>query len=90
MPETEVTILGTSFLEPILSLWKKLNETNFTGDSDIRKSMNENGYSCSIISLCIFCMESFITRMRYIDRDNLSARGITSFTYFKNKYYPNL
>jgi len=86
MTETEITILGTSFLEPILLLWKKLNESNFTGYSEIRKSMNENGYSCSIISLCIFCMESFITRMRYIDSDNLSARGIASFTYFKDKY----
>lgn len=86
MPEIEVTILGTSFLEPILLLWKKLNESNFLGYNEIRKSMNENGYSCSIISLGIFCMESFITRMRYIDGDNLSVREITSFTYFKNKY----
>lgn len=85
MPETEVTILGTSFLEPILLLWRKLNESNFSGYSEIRKSMNENGYSCSIISLCVFCIESFITRMRYIDDANLSERK-DALKYFRSKF----
>ena len=85
MPETEITILGTSFLEPILSLWEKLDETNFTGNSEIRKSMNENGYSCSIISLCVFCIESFITRMRYVDNADLSERK-DALKYFRSKF----
>lgn len=83
MRETEVTILGTAFLNPIIDLWKKLNLKKFSGKSLVRKSINENGYSCSIISLSVFCIESFITRIRYIDNDNLDGMK-RPLEYFKN------
>lgn len=47
--------------------------------------MNENGYSCSIISLSVFCIESFIARIRYIDKDNLSQKK-DALHYVRNKF----
>jgi len=63
-----ISCLGTSLFYPIVDLFDKLDKTNFTGNSKIRKSMTEQGYSCSIILQVAVIIESFTNRIRYFSK----------------------
>lgn len=66
----EISCIGISYIQPILDLYSKLDTMTFSGSSKIRLSSNENGYSVSIVSLIVFCIESLINNLRYHQSSN--------------------
>jgi|GEM_PF-2878431 len=62
-----ISVLGSSLINPIVTLFNELEEFSFrdTEDSPVKK---ENGYSVSIIVLCAILLESGVNRLIYNDR----------------------
>ncbi|MFW9876275.1 MAG: hypothetical protein ACFFG0_24525, partial [Candidatus Thorarchaeota archaeon] len=58
------------YLQPILDLYWTLTNTKFSGNSRIRVSTTENGYSTSIVALTVFCIESLINNLKYFSGSN--------------------
>ncbi len=63
--QVEISCIGISYVQPILDLYWKLSHEKFSGNSRIRVSSVENGYSVSIVSLISFCIESFLNNLKY-------------------------
>ena len=82
--QIEITCIGSAYIQPILDLYWKLINMQFSGSSKIRVSINENGYSVSIIALTAFCIESYINNLKYFAGSNIS----NTLRFFSTKF-PN-
>jgi len=80
--ETTISCIGFSYIQPIVDLYSTLINERVNRKSRIRVSMSENGYSVSIIALCILCVESAINRIKYLEND--TERN--NLTYFETKF----
>lgn len=80
--QTEISCIGVSYIQPILDLYWKLSHKKFSGNSKIRVSSTENGYSASIVSLTAFCIESLLNNLKY--RKNANDRFVLEF--FRREY----
>ena len=80
--EVIISCIGTSLLQPIIDLTYTLSKMEFSGDSLIKVSSNENGYSSNIVIGTVLCMESLLNNLKY--RNSHSDRSVLNF--FKNKY----
>ncbi len=67
--ESKISYIGSNLIEPIIETYKKLEAFNFSGSSQTQVSMNENGYSVSVITMCMVFVESSINRMKYFEND---------------------
>ncbi len=82
-----ITCLGLSLFYPLIDLYDKLEKTNFTGNSKIKKSMTESGYSCSIILQVAVIIESLTNRVRYLCRTNYRNNERIKVLGFLRKYF---
>jgi len=80
--QIEISCIGISYIQPILDLYWKLSHTKFSGNSKIRVSSNENGYSASIVSLTAFCIESLLNNLKY----HKKAHDRFVLEFFKREY----
>lgn len=65
-----VSVIGANFLEPILKLIEELEAKPITKPNEVQTGQQENGFSCAIITLSLFLLESAINRTKYIRKDN--------------------
>jgi hypothetical protein len=82
-----ITCLGLSLFYPLVDLYRKLEETNFTGNSKIQKSMTESGYSCSIILQTAVIIESLTNRTRYLCKTRYRNNQKIKVLEFLRKYF---
>ena len=91
MSEAYLSIIGHSFLNPIVLLWKKLEERQPVPPNDVQTNQVENGLSVAIILLTFAMVESFLSRTRHVmsgrktyDFNSGKSRHIVDF--FKEKF----
>ena len=65
-----ISVLGMTYIKPIIDLYTKLDEQKFEKFSRTKVSLNENGYSTSTIVLSILMVESIINRVKYLEKKN--------------------
>ncbi len=80
--QTEITCIGISYIQPILDLYWKLSHAKLMGNSKIRVSPLENGYSVSIVALTAFCIESFLNNLKYRKKQT----DYRALNFFKREY----
>lgn len=68
-PLDYVSIIGTSFIEPLLTLIDTLDSMEQCEPNEVQTSRGENGYSAAIIVLSALLAESALNRTRYV-REN--------------------
>ena len=67
MNDSMVTIIGSSYFEPIALLFAQLDEHTVPTNSGVQTSPRENGHAVSVCILAVACLESFVMRARYIN-----------------------
>jgi len=67
MKDSLVTIIGSSYFEPISTLLEKLNRNTKNSPNEVQASHLENGYAASICLLAVVCLESYVMRVRYVN-----------------------
>jgi hypothetical protein len=84
-----VTIVGSSYFQPITDLTARLlgrpkptsNEVN-----EVQTSSHENGYCASLVLLLVAMLESYVMRVRYINRDRFPIKRISVVDYLLQLY----
>jgi len=84
--ETQVSILGSSYFQPIADLIDRLTARSRPKSNAVRSSNFEHGYAASIVLLLVAMFESYIVRVRYIQRAQMpsnlrSALDVLLFFY---------
>jgi len=83
--EKIISCVGTSFIPPIYTLYQEFSKYNFQEIlNSTHRSPVENGYSVSIIMLCILMLESLIARLKYFSRSKFKKEA--SYIFFENRY----
>ncbi len=68
MKDNLITIIGSSYFQPISVLLASIGQVKST--NDVQVSSHENGFSSSVCLLAVACLESYIMRVRYIKSDD--------------------
>lgn len=63
MPEDIITVVGSSYFQPIADLIHRLLAHERLGATTVKRGYRENGYSAAIALLMIVAFESYITRV---------------------------
>ncbi|RFC41293.1 MAG: hypothetical protein DID89_2727546011 [Candidatus Nitrotoga sp. CP45] len=87
MPHEIVTIIGSSYFEPISALIEKLQKYDKGREDGFQAGYYVNGYSASICILAVICLESYVMRVRYINKAQGKDLDIVPVpTYIANLY----
>ncbi len=74
MTENIITVVGSSYYQPIADLIQRLLAHERLGATTVKRGYRENGYSSAIILLLVVAFESYVTRVSYLQRQ-LSKDG---------------
>ncbi|MFH2036454.1 MAG: hypothetical protein ABIJ45_08630 [Candidatus Zixiibacteriota bacterium] len=66
MSEKYLPIIGSNYFYPILYLLEQVNGKYSNKINSVQVSPLENGYAVAIITLTVFCLESYLIRSRQI------------------------
>ena len=86
IPDNLVSIIGSSYFQPIADLMTRLSGLPTLGENDVQVSSNENGYSASIVLLLVSMFESYVMRVRYINRDKIAIKQTSVTKYLQTLY----
>lgn len=81
-----VSIIGASYFVPISLLIEKLVELPKLSKNQVQVSSMENGHSASIILLLVSMFESYVMRVRYINRQNVPIERGQVVPFIQNLY----
>lgn len=81
-----VTIVGSSYFQPITDLIARLMGSAKPASSEVKTSSHENGYCASLVLLLIAMLESYVMRVRYINRDRSPIKRISVVDYLLQLY----
>lgn len=87
MTDSLVTIVGSSYFEPISALLEKLEKHDKGNSNQVQSGYYVNGFASSICLLAVVCLESYVMRVRYIN--NASQKEIDKTpvaSYLKSLY----
>jgi hypothetical protein len=85
-PDQLVTIVGSSYFQPITDLLARLMSQSKSASSEVQTSSHENGYCASLVLLLVAMLESYLMRVRYINRDRFSIKRISVVEYLRQLY----
>ena len=85
-PDQLVTIIGSSYFQPITDLLARLMSQPKSASSEVQTSSHENGYCASLVLLLVAMLESYVMRVRYINRDRLPIKRISVVEYLRQLY----
>lgn len=80
MKDEYISVIGESYLDPIVKLFEELPEKS--SYNSVQTSPHENGYSVSIIVLSAVMLESFLSRTRYIKQKENTSENLRSVLKF--------
>jgi len=66
-----LSVIGSSFLEPIAALFERLETMESRGPNPVQTSPKENGYAASLIVLSVVMLESLLGKTWYMKRQLL-------------------
>jgi hypothetical protein len=84
-PQEYVSIIGFSYLDPIVRLIEELESLGSKGPNEVQASSIENGYSASVVILTVLLLESAIARTQYIQGNKPANKPLD----FVCAIYPN-
>jgi hypothetical protein len=67
MNDNLVTIVGSSYFEPISALLENLEKHDKGNSNQIQSGYYVNGFASSICLLAVVCLESYVMRVRYFN-----------------------
>jgi hypothetical protein len=76
-----VTIVGSSYFQPITDLIARLLGRPKPSSNEVQTSSHENGYCASLVLLLVAMLESYVMRVRYINRDRFPIKRISVVEY---------
>ncbi|WP_308638972.1 hypothetical protein [Paenibacillus silvisoli] len=94
MESEYITVLGDSYLDPIVTLFEQLKYKSTS--NEVQTSPHENGYSTSIILLTVIMVESYLARARHFklqeescepDNDKSDTKNNKSVLWFTKNYF---
>ncbi|MBI5102552.1 MAG: hypothetical protein HZB33_12055 [Nitrospirae bacterium] len=80
---------GGPYIGPITVLLEKLGKLEKAGPADVDPVNTENGYSRSICLLAAACLESYVMRVRFLNRDGLAGGGSLPAADLLARLYPD-
>lgn len=87
MNDSLVTIIGSSYFEPISALIEKLEIHDNGISNEVQAGYYVNGFAASICILAVVCLESYVMRVRYINKASQDAINKESVSkYLKTLY----
>ena len=87
MNDSLVTIVGSSYFEPISILLEKLEKHDNGSSNEVQSGYYEKEYAASICILAVVCLESYIMRVRYINEASQNQIDKTPVVpYLKSLY----
>jgi hypothetical protein len=89
MNDSLVTIIGSSYLEPISALLEKLEEHDKGISNEVQAGYYVNGFAASICILAVVCLESYVMRVRYINKASQDEINKGSVPTYLKKLYPD-
>lgn len=74
-----VTIIGSAYCQPIADLLDKALARKRSQPNKVQSGFYENGYAASVVLLLVALFESYVTRLRFVQRGKVptSARSAT-------------
>ena len=88
MKDKIVTIVGSSYFEPISLLLEELEKHNPSNSNEIQSGYYVNGFSSSICILSVICLESYVMRVKYINQASQKDIDKSSVPKYLSKLYP--
>ncbi|WP_031435091.1 hypothetical protein [Methylomarinum vadi] len=89
MNDSLVTILGSSYFEPISALLEKLEKHESNISNQVQSGYYEKGFAASICILSVVCLESYVMRVRYINSANQDHIDRTPVVSYLKSLYPD-
>jgi hypothetical protein len=87
MNDSLVTIVGSSYFEPISVLLEKLEKYDRGSSNEVQAGYYVNGFASSICILAVVCLESYVMRVRYINKaTQKEINGVSVPAYLKRLY----
>ena len=68
MTEKLVTIVGSSYFEPISVLLEEIEKYDKGNNNEVQAGYFVNGFASSICLISVVCLESYVMRVRYINK----------------------
>ena len=87
MNDDLVTIVGSSYFEPISMLLENLEKHDRGTSNQVQSGHFVNGYASSICILAVVCLESYVMRVRYINRASQKEIDKMSVPVYLKKLY---
>jgi hypothetical protein len=87
MNDSLVTIVGSSYFEPISVLLEKLEKHDKGTPNEVQAGYYVNGYAASICILAVVCLESYVMRVRYINKASQIEIDKVSVPKYLKKLY---
>jgi len=84
-----VTIVGSSYFEPISALLENLEKHDKGNSTEVQSGYYVNGYANSICLLAVVCLESYVMRVRYINEANQGQIDKASVVSYLKSLYPD-
>lgn len=87
--DSQVSILGSSYLEPIADLLDRWLSRPSHRPNAVQSGYYEHGYAASVILLLVAMFESYVVRVRYIQRSSVPSNLRTAIEVLRH-LYPHL
>ncbi|WP_295427809.1 hypothetical protein [uncultured Thiodictyon sp.] len=68
-----ISIIGSAYCQPIADLLEKLLKKERVEDSRLHSGYHESGYAASVILLLVAMLESYVARLHYCNREQITA-----------------
>jgi hypothetical protein len=76
--ETLVSILGSSYFQPVANLIERWNAFPHHRPNKVQSGFYESGYASSVILLLVAMFESYVVRLRFVQGSKVSASARTA------------
>lgn len=87
MNDSMVTIVGSSYFQPISVLLEKLEKHDKGTSNEVQAGYYVNGFAASICLLAVVCLESYVMRVRYINKaSQIEIDKVSVPKYLKTLY----
>lgn len=68
MDDSLVTIVGSSYFEPISALIERLEKYDKGSLNEVQAGYYVNGFASAICILAVVCLESYVMQVRYMNK----------------------
>jgi hypothetical protein len=90
MKDDLVTIIGDSYFEPICTLLERLEKFK-EQTNDAQSGFFVNGFAASICLLAVACLESYVMRVRFIQKasqEDIDRTPVVNYLHNLYKHFP--